>query len=507
VSTDSPSPQPLAPGKSPAQGTPLGPPGGARQPDDAEPISDEALAKLKNYLEIKVTPERATLNLKSNHLLEKIVPTAGGLKRALQQSGATHGLDKDLLARIVAEKLFDRTHIVAQSVPPKDGADARIEVVVSVSGEAKPVVLADGSTDYRNVDNIHQVAAGAVLQIKHPAQVGQNGIDVEGKALPAKSGADIQLKPGFNTEVSPDGLRLLATRGGYLFLKGDVIGVGEDFQLQGDVNFKTGNITYHGDVQIAGNVADGFRVEADGKIVIEGSVDGAVITSKTGSVTIKGAVFGHGRTEIRAATDIQILAAQDAHIDCGGLMTVEKELRNCKTQCFGIQADSPGCHVMGGTLTSYGETRLAVVGAEGVRTEVKVGDKAQEEARGQLATTGQKLESLKGVQGGIEQKLKQIKLTADRLHGHISPRMAADLKGLVQRYGEIQKAVRTLGEESERLRHLLSKPLEKRWPVVITEKVVDSAHLKLYGLHHDLTPPDAPGQWLWTDQGLTKAAL
>lgn len=512
VNTAGPSPgvgppqAPLAPQPSTATLQPAAGPTFAPALPDDQPAGD-VFAKFAPYLEIKVAPERATLLLKANHAMERLIPTFDVLKTALVRAGMAHGCDDDLLQRIVTEKLFDRTHIVAHPTLPQDGADARIETLVKVSGEAKPVVLEDGRADYRNIDNIQQVAEGMVLQVKHPAGAGIAGCDVLGQPMPATPGKDVELKPGFNTEVSPDGLQLVAKRGGYLFAKGDILGVGEDFQVQGDVGFKTGNIRYHGDVHIAGGVADGFSVEADGHIIIDGTVDGARIVSTGGSITLKGAVFGHGRAELHAAKDITLLAAQDCRIVAGGMLTVEKELRLCQVVCGGLKADADKCHIVGGTLVSYGETRIAQIGAEGVRTEIRVGDKAQEEARISLAENNHKTEQLSPLLPSLEQKLRQFKLTADRLHGHLPVRMAAELKGTVQRYAEVQKAVRNLKEEEARLRSILATPLERRHPVAITEKIIDSVHLKLYGLHADLTEADAPAQWLFTDEGLLKATL
>lgn len=489
-------------GASPGVGPPQPP-----QPAQPAGLLDDQLAKFAPYLEVKVAPERATLLLKANHAMERLVPSFDLLKTALVRAGMAHGCDDALLNHIVQDKLFDRTHIVAQPTLPQDGADARVETLVKVSGEAKPVMLADGRADYRNVDNIQQVAEGAVLQVKHPPGTGMPGCDVLGQPTPATPGKDVELKPGFNTEVSPDGLKLIAKRGGYLFAKGDVLGVGEDFQVQGDVGFKTGNIHYHGDVVVAGGVADGFSVEADGNITIEGTIDGARIVSTGGSVTLKGAVFGHGRAEIRAAKDIVLLAAQDCRIEAAGALTVEKELRLCQVVCFGLKADADKCHIVGGSIVSYGETRIAQIGAEGLRTEIRVGDKAQEEARNALSAVTHKAEQLRPLLPSLEQKLRQFKATADRLHGHLPVRMAAELKGTVHRYAEVQKAVRSLSEEEMRLRGILTAPLDRRHPVVITEKIIDSTHLKLYGLHADLTPADAPAQWLHTDEGLLKASV
>jgi uncharacterized protein len=469
--------------------------------------SPELLAKLANYLEIKVLPERATLLLKANFVLEKIVPTADALHEILKKQGVIYGCDRELLARIVTEKLYGSSHIVAQSTPPQHGLDARIETLVQVSGEAKPVVGADGRADYRNVDNIHQVAEGAVLQQKHAATAGQPGKDVYGHTIPARPGLDVVLRLGVNTVVSPDGMQLLSTRGGYLFLQGEAIGVGEGFEVAGDVNFKTGNIIYHGDVHVFGGVAEGFRVEADGDVTIDGLVDGAVVVSLTGSVTIKGAIFGHGHAEIKAAKDINVLAVQDATLVAGGNITVEKELRQCHLTCHGFIADAPGCHVLGGSIVSYGETRMAMVGADGLRTEIRVGDKVHEDARVLLADLTHKLEQLRPLATSLEQKLKTIKANSDRLRGKLTASMSEELKVTVTRYTELQKALRGLNEEDLRVRALLASPIEKHWPVRITEQVIDSVHLKVYGLHVDLRSMDAPGQWLWTDQGVLKTGI
>jgi len=116
----------------------------------------------------------------------------------------------------------------------------------------KPKEEQSGKVDYRNIQSIVQVGAGQVIARKEPPGEGVAGIDVTGKKVPAKPGADITIKPGKNTIVSDDGKFLKAEKSGYIYKQGEIVNVGEQLTIKNDVDFSVGNIKYSGDVEICG---------------------------------------------------------------------------------------------------------------------------------------------------------------------------------------------------------------------------------------------------------------
>jgi len=332
-------------------------------------------------------------------------------------------------------------------------------------------------------------------------------VDIYGKPSPAPAAKDVAFKIGTHTEVSADGLQLLASTGGYVFHNAGAICVGVTYTLKGDVDFKTGNLHYQGDIVILGSVTDGFTVEAEGDVTVEGNVDGAEIVSKEGTVTVKAAAFGHGKGRIRARKRVQLQSVQDMEIECEGEVAVEKSLLNCRVTAGRIRADQAGCSVIGGVLKAYDEIQVAVLGGEGCRTELHIVDKQAEEAREKLKGLEKQRAKLLPAVENMEKKLKGMKALAARFGGELSPRARGELKASLDQYAALRKALDGFDREKEQ--HVLATNSAARHTgrCVITEKMVWGGYLELYGHPRDLAPEDAPKDWAWTAEGLAGRSI
>jgi len=95
---------------------------------------------------------------------------------------------------------------------------------------------------------------------------------------------------------------LYALKSGAVHYEGDRISVSNHLEIDGDVDFKTGNINFDGFVTIKGTVADGFSVVAVKDVEILGTIGiGSVkeVVSKEGSIYIKGGIAGKNKAVIR----------------------------------------------------------------------------------------------------------------------------------------------------------------------------------------------------------------
>ena len=88
--------------------------------------------------------------------------------------------------------------------------------------------------------------------------------------IPAKSGKSVPLPKGRNTEITEDGDTLIASMPGHVEFSGSTFQVKPVLDIDGDVDFSTGNIKFVGDVNIKGDVLSGFTVRSAGNIQVGG---------------------------------------------------------------------------------------------------------------------------------------------------------------------------------------------------------------------------------------------
>jgi hypothetical protein len=91
------------------------------------------------------------------------------------------------------------------------------------------------------------------------------------------------------------------------------------YMVEKDVDLRTGNIHYQGDVEVFGNVQPGFEVIAGGNVRVMGAVDGGRVVSEEGTVTVWGGVLGSGEGKgsgsVSAQGDVQVGRARFARLE------------------------------------------------------------------------------------------------------------------------------------------------------------------------------------------------
>jgi uncharacterized protein (DUF342 family) len=459
--------------------------------------------------EIKVSAQKATMLIHGAAASAAPNPlTRDDLERKLAALKVVHGIDVEMLERIVADQLYNQTHIVAKASPPKEGRHAWVEQVIRSEVDSKPRLLENGMADYKNVDNIRQVTKDQVLAVKHPAVPGTPGTDILGHPIDPPPVRDVDIKPGTNTRVSEDGMKLLSDGQGFLHTLGGAICVGLEYVVRGDVDFATGNIKYQGNVRVRGNVTSGFKVEADGDIVVEGTVEAAEIISKEGHVRVMQGVFGQGKGIIRAPRGgVHLAFAQDLAVECAGLLEVEKGLRNCRVVAASIKADYPRCAIIGGTIKSYSDVSLFWVGADGCRTEIIVADRESEEARLKIPTVEARKRKAETQAAEFDKKFKEIAASAAQSGGKLSAEAQSMMNKLLAAYGPLKKSIAPMEDERKKLCDVANSPERKIGHVIFKDKVAPGSRLNMYGQVRELAEEDAKKEWRWAPDDLISLSL
>jgi hypothetical protein len=204
------------------------------------------------------------------------------------------GIKAKIDTTVIYQELQNPTYkkvAVACGTPAVPSQDGRIELYFSKTTEK---VLQDvgGRVDFRNHTRIPTVEAGETIARIFPPVPGVEGCDVFGHTLFPKNARRVEARARKHVEITEDG-RVIAKRGGRPTVVGRQVKYFEilpSHYIEGDVDIKTGNIFFSGDVIVTGDVKENMRVEALGDVHVYGNVFSSTIIA-TGNVYIKGTVF------------------------------------------------------------------------------------------------------------------------------------------------------------------------------------------------------------------------
>jgi uncharacterized protein (DUF342 family) len=204
-------------------------------------------------------------------------------------------VSKNLKPSAVYQELQNPTYVpvlIASGVQPSPSSDAQLELYFSEEVESSYRQI--GSVvDYRNHLHIPSVKKGDMIAKKIPLSEGSVGYDIFGdivKPLPPK---DIIIMAKDHVEISPTG-EVYALKEGRPRITGTKIkcfDISTAYIVSGNVDLKTGNVVFSGDVMVYGDVMDGMIIESLGNVYITGNVFKATITS-TGSIKVRGNILG-----------------------------------------------------------------------------------------------------------------------------------------------------------------------------------------------------------------------
>jgi uncharacterized protein (DUF342 family) len=438
----------------------------------------------EQYIQFGITPERMTLSLASTATANGVHFTEKKLAFFLSRKGVRHGINTELLKKICEGQLFKTSFEVASATKPVQGEDASLEYLVVISPDSRPQVRQDGKVDYREIKSFASVAAKQVIARKKPATPGTAGIAITGDPLPATPGRDIQLPVGRNTEISPDGNSLIATKAGIISQEAGAVNVIELLDIPKDIDFSTGNIKYNGDVLVHGNVMPGFAIEAEGSIHIKGEVESAKVLSRNGEVIIEHGIVGKGDTLINGKKGIHVAFAQDATLVTEGTLLVDKYLLNCDATCFALQTKDNHGSIIGGQTRAEKSIMAGHFGSDkGIKTCAMLFDRERKLLDDKLKDLGELDKKLGAEIEPIEKQLKAKSAMLKKFQGEATERQLAEVKKWIDVYNGINTKIKYVHQKMDELRQKIEQTRTKTYDGFI--KVAGNAfvgtELDLYG--------------------------
>ena len=331
------------------------------------------------FVRIVENGRRAVLEIPSNSAGELVTEDALlGLvrERGVAIDASVDGRVRALAARHLARApgdMADVEGVIAEWTAPEHGSHARIEW-------NEPFRLAESEdsggdaaapTDHYNRVKRIKVAAGDVLGRLIPPGDGADGRDVCGRAIPANRGRKLALQPDQTVQVEADG-SIRALKDGILSLARLRIAVVDSMDVEGAVDFSTGNIDFVGSVKVKDGIRDNFTLKATGDVSIGGLVEAADIVVG-GDCTCERGVAARGSGHLLVDGSLESAYLNGVVGRIRGSLAIAREIVGCELLVGGDVDVSRGS-IVGGTLIVGGALKAGTIGTEaGAKTVVRIG--------------------------------------------------------------------------------------------------------------------------------------
>jgi uncharacterized protein (DUF342 family) len=246
--------------------------------------------------------------------------------------------------------------------------------------------------DLHDVTRFVRVKAGQVLCELRVATA-EDGRDVFGDLLmcPPTAVSDVSLPPvGTGVDCGPDGRTLVAKHDGCVELVDGTLLVRKLYEVDGNVDFKVGNIDFDGRVTIKGDVLPGFTVKASGEVAISGMVENGSIEAGS-DVCIRGGVAGRQANHVKSGGRVEARYLRAIEVESRGDVVVGAECVDCQIVSDGAVTVEKGT-IIGGSVRAGGDVCASQLGSDmGVATSITAShggpvEKALGDARAALAT-------------------------------------------------------------------------------------------------------------------------
>lgn len=399
--------------------------------------------------------------------------TQKDLQNVLLEKGVNFGVDEDRLRRIIDEKQWGESIVVAEGIAPIAGENAILEFSFPTEKSFKPRHNEDGSVDYKEVGLVHSVEKDEVLLTITPPTPGTDGTNVLGEPLPAEAGQEEDISLGKGVYRDPENENVIkASEEGIIFYdsRRSFLEVQDVYMVNGSVDFATGNLHVKSSVLVRGDVRPGFLITTPYDVEINGVIEHATVEC-AGTLTVHSGITGNGSTTIKVGGEVHSHYIHNQRILCRGSVYITNELRNAHifSNDEVVVAKSNGV-IIGGYISAANRVNAAFIGSEeGIATEIVVGV----DSRYQSALTKKTEEK-----EAAEKRLDEIREKASAI---VNRSALGKDDPMFRRFGrewkELQNKVENLASELEQLERMVYGAKDPT--ISITQKIFPGTTLRI----------------------------
>lgn len=411
-------------------------------PDGGLKVAIDGVAEVAVATVVMAYDERAIeawIDLLPRHFIPAPV-----LHLALGEQRIVRGLRGEIFAEASLPTSQARRLVVASGVAPVAGVDGVLEMVVDEGVHLR--VDTHGRVDWHDHGRIEDVAEGAPLARILPPTHGTPGVDVRGARLEPKAGRELDaarvMGPGARLHpLHPDQIQA-ASAGHFHRDRQRRLCVEPRLIVDGDVDFRHGNIDTKMSVLVKGDVKAGFSIKSAGDIEVMGVIEDARISAQ-GSLVVRGGILP-GNQRVKAHGDIHARYVSNREVKCHSLRA-NGSVRWSKVLATG---EVLAKEILAGELIAAGNVTTDQLGnTDGIVTRVQVGTNPFEES--QFISAKEEHERLTEL---VKTGKEHCKLVAHRLEH--DPSLAEDLRTALTAFSaactQLATCEATLARQTER---------------------------------------------------------
>lgn len=340
--------------------------------EETEGEAEEETEELDSFVVVSSDKMQAILNLPSPANAEEYDMKI--ILKMLSRKNVKQGIYKDRIQELLENKQYFTDVVVAEGKPPVDGEDGKFLYYFRKKLKRRPKVLENGAVDYKNMELFEVVKDGQLIAEYQPATAGGFGYNVLGELLSPKKGRELPPLHGKGFMMSEDKKKYYSLMDGIIEWKQEgEIEIRNIYTISGNVDASTGNINFNGDVNISGNVENGFSVTATGNVVIDGYCEGGVIHAGK-DILIRKGCQGQSVGELQAGGTVTGKFFESVKIQAEGNVEASY-LLNCHVKTAGkmFVNGKRGLIIGGYTCAKQGVDCYGIGNVAEIRTTIEVG--------------------------------------------------------------------------------------------------------------------------------------
>jgi len=290
---------------------------------------------LEQYLKVSISEDKMQAFVHFIKYDDLFFCSSEELEAFLAKHDVRYGIRTKLLSDIAAYPQTYRSgmSLIAEGKPPVHGEDGVIRVLTGVTSQpSRPLEQEDGSVDLKEIGVLNNVIKGQRIAERIAAIPAIPGMNISGEVTVGKDGKEARFMIGKNVVTDAEQSSLYAAIDG-LIVKTDKerINVFPVYEVNGDVDYRTGNIDFVGTVIVRGNVLTGFKIKAVGDIRVYGGVEGAQLEAN-GSVEVIGGIIAGNKGHVHANVDVKCVFMQEAKVSAGGNVIVSQSIMHSQVR-------------------------------------------------------------------------------------------------------------------------------------------------------------------------------
>ncbi|UZP05045.1 FapA family protein [Clostridium botulinum] len=255
--------------------------------------------RMSVYISIEYVPEyeyelidskaSKSLTLRSRKKIKKECEkyTVKDILTALIQFKVSHGIIYEEIVKVCNGTNNEEIVIVKGSLPIDDKED---EIKIYFDTAEKNILDENDvnqKVDYKNLKSFSNVNEGVILAERILGYSGKNGKDIFGKQIKRKIARNKPLKVGRGCKIENN--KVISTKVGRPMVQNGIFTVNTLYSVN-DVDIKSGNVNFIGDVEVNGAVQDGMKVFCKGSLTVKKDITSANVKVK-GYIDVKGNVI------------------------------------------------------------------------------------------------------------------------------------------------------------------------------------------------------------------------